>query len=262
MLEQLILGTIQGITEWLPISSEGVITLVSFNFFGATNLTDVIHSALFLHLGTALAGLVYFKKEILKLLKTLFNFKEAEIEYQNFLKFLIISTTISGVIGFGFLQIIDSDSFVFPVQFLNLIIGIFLLITSILLFYNKFKSGNREVASLKNKDSFVLGLVQSLAAFPGLSRSGLTVSTLLFSGFKGDDALRISFIMSLPLVIVGNIILNISEFNFVISSLWGLLASFGFGILTIHILLKIAKKVDFSYFVFVFAILMIGAYFV
>lgn len=262
MLEQLVLGTIQGITEWLPVSSEGVITFVSFNFFGATDLNSVIHSALFLHLGTTLAGFIYFKKEVAKLFQTFFNFQKAEKEYQNFLKFIIISTAISGIIGFVFLQIIDSNYFSFDVKYLNLIIGVFLLITSALLFINKFKSGSRELKDLKNKDSIILGLVQSFSAFPGLSRSGLTVSALLFSGFKGQDALRASFIMSLPLVIVGNILLNISDFDFVASSLWGLLSAFIFGILTIHILLKVAKKIDFSYFVFIFALLMVGSSFI
>ena len=98
MLEQIILGIIQGIFEWLPISSEGVIVLIAKNFFEEQTLETIIKQALFLHLGTFLAALIYFRKDVWSLLKTLFNYKSAEKDIQRIFKFLVIATLISGFI--------------------------------------------------------------------------------------------------------------------------------------------------------------------
>ena len=106
MLEQIILGIVQGITEWLPVSSEGVIVLIAKNFLkeGIT-IETVVKQALFLHLGTFLAALVYFRKDVLSLIKTLFNYKSAKIQTQKIFKFLLISFLISGFLGFALLKV-------------------------------------------------------------------------------------------------------------------------------------------------------------
>ena len=76
-LQQIILGILQGITEWLPISSSGILALVMSNFFGITDIGDLISKLLLLHLGTFFAALIYFRKDVAKLIKTLFNYKKA-----------------------------------------------------------------------------------------------------------------------------------------------------------------------------------------
>jgi len=105
-------------------------------------------------------------------------------------------------------------------------------------------------------------VVQGFAALPGLSRSGLTVSTLLFRKVNEKDSLKLSFLLSLPIVLGGNILLNSEYFNFSLDSLISLSASFLFGLLTIHYLLKLAKKINFGWFVFAFGALMIIASFI
>ena len=85
MLEQIILGTIQGIAEWLPVSSEGILVLIKTNFFAEQGLEEAIKQILFLHLGTFLAALVYFRKDVLSLIKTLFNYKSANLETKKIL---------------------------------------------------------------------------------------------------------------------------------------------------------------------------------
>jgi len=254
MFENIILGIVQGIFEWLPVSSEGIIVLVEKNFFNKeAGLEEIIRYALFLHLGTFFAVLVYFYKDILDLIKTFFNFKTSNCENREILKFLIITSLISGFFGFILIKIFAEMESQLNVstKIITLIIGLLLLITGILQIRAK-KIENREVKRIKNGDSILLGFVQAFAALPGLSRSGLTVSILLLRKFNSAFALKLSFLMSLPIVLGGNIILNFNNFIFSWELLLGLFFSFIFGLLTIKLLLKTAEKINFGWFVLLF----------
>ena len=253
MLEQIILGIVQGIVEWLPVSSEGVLILIRTNFFPIEQgLEETIREVLFLHLGTFLAALLYFRKDVWKVWenKKLFNF-------------LLITTLISGILGYSLLKLFINleEDLVLSSKIITLIIGLLLLITAYLQIKVN-KRGDREIKDLNNKDSWLLGLMQGLSALPGLSRSGLTVSTLLLRKFNSHDALKLSFLMSLPIVLAGNIVLNLNSFSFSLELFVGLIFSFVFGLLTINLLLKIAKKINLGYFVLFFAILVIASIFV
>ncbi len=263
MLESIILGTIQGIAEWLPVSSEGMIFLVKSNFFyNGESIKEIAGLALFLHFGTFLAALVYFRKDVWLLIKELFNYKKAKEKNKKVINFLIISTLISGILGYGLLTWVDSlgveENIEVFTKYINLIIGLFLLVTAYLLIKAK-REGERTEGSLNKSDNIILGLTQTFASLPGLSRSGLTVSALLIRKFNSETAIKLSFLMSLPIVLAGNIILNFKEFSLNINSFFGLLFSFAFGLLTINILLKLAKKINFGYFVLIFGVLMIIA---
>jgi len=259
MLENIILGILQGVFEWLPVSSEGVFVLVNVHILqNGSSLETILQKVLFLHLGTALAVLVYFKKDTLHIFNTFIKYEKAKLEYKNIQKFLIISTIISGLIGFLFLklavekinQIADFS------QILTLLIGILLFITGILQIKIR-KGGFRQAENLTKKDGIFLGIVQGIATLPGLSRSGLTMAGLFLSKFKKQEALRLSFLMSVPIVLVGNFILNFKNLFFSLESLVGLLFSFVFGYLTIAFLLRLVKKVNFGYLVLGFGFLMI-----
>jgi undecaprenyl-diphosphatase len=257
MIENIILGIVQGIAEWLPVSSEGVITLIKVNFFNGSNIQNIVKIALFLHLGTFLAALVYLRKEVWVLLKSIFSYKDSKDETKKTLWFLIVSTIISGGLGFGLYSIIGSFEKTADLsgQVITFAIGLLLLITAWLQIKKNKKSG-KHLSKISFKDGLVTGIAQGLAVLPGLSRSGLTVSTLLLRGFDDEDSLRLSFLMSLPMVLAGNLILNLEYFKFTLDSFTGFLFSFIFGILTIHILLKIAKKINMGYFVLFFGIIM------
>jgi undecaprenyl-diphosphatase len=297
MFEQIILGVIQGVTEWLPVSSEGVLVLTRIHLFGDQSLTAVIQNALFLHLGTFLAALVYFRAEVWQLIKTalaylcrpktlnhllgdegpknkllrsfqrgkgLTNFQPGEVykksreENQKLFQFLLVSTLISSFLGFYLFKLMAKYEEMFSLtgKMITLAVGILLLLTGWLQLKSKEK-GLKLVKDLGNADGVWLGLVQGLAALPGLSRSGLTVSTFLLRGFDKQQALRLSFLMSLPIVLAGNIFLNWAYFSLNSVMLWGLLASFVFGLITIHGLLGLARRVNFGYFVILFGILTI-----
>ena len=257
ILQQLILGTIQGITEWLPISSSAFLTLIMVNFFGITDVGILIQTALFFHLGTFLAALIYFRKDVWVLLKSLFKYKKSNIKTKKTLKFLIIATIISGIIGFGILFGLTNfqSQLKFTGKTITLFVGVLLLFTG-LMQLKKRSPGLRHEKEIKNKDSVLLGVAQGVSALPGISRSGITVSTLMLDNFDDTVALKLSFLMSLPIILLGNIFLNLNDRIFTSTAIYGILASFVFGLLTISGLMKLSKKINFAWFVLIFAILM------
>lgn len=256
MLENLFLGAVQGIVEWLPVSSEGLLVLIQLRFFGSSlSLEGMVRLVLFLHFGTFLAALIYFRSKVLALLKTLFAYQKSSQENQKILKFLIVSFLVSGLIGFLLLKVFTvlSGTFELSGKVLTFLIGLMLVITGSLQMRSK-KDKSRSLNSLRLKDGLILGLVQGLAAIPGLSRSGTTVSALLLLGVKKSSALKLSFLMSLPIVLAGNIFLNLDHFFWRPDLLPALIASFFFGFLTIHFLIKLAEKTNFGLFVLFFGL--------
>ena len=256
MWEQIILGMIQGIAEWLPVSSEGLLVLAKTHLWpGQENIEALIQQALSLHLGTFLAALVYLRKDVVRLIKALGRFRSQSQETQNLIIFLLVSTLISGILGLMLIKLLSHvmDTFHNTGKLITLLIGLLLLGTGFLQLRAK-KDGLKEIKDLNIVDGVVLGFVQGLAALPGLSRSGLTVSAFLLRKFDKIQALKLSFLMSLPIVLGGNIILNFHDFIWSSSIITGIAASFFFGLATIHLLLKLAQKINFGYFVLIFGL--------
>jgi len=250
MINGLILGIIQGVAEWLPISSEGLLILAQSRILGGVDLKQMVSLALFLHLGTFLAALIYFRKDVDLILKTVFNFSKAPKENKNILQFLLVSTLISGLLGWGLISLVNQFSSASQTagRLITLLVGIMLLFTGIFQIKAKNSDPKKDVKDLKLSDGLILGLTQGFAALPGFSRSGSTVSALILLGFKKELALKLSFLMSLFIVLAGNIITNLTRVTFSIEMLVGVLAAFVFGLLTISGLLKLAQKLNFGYF--------------
>ena len=258
ILQQIILGIIQGVTEWLPISSSGILALVMSNFYEITDLSSLIHIALFFHLGTFLAALIYFRKDVWKLIKTIFNYKRTDDKTKKIFNFILLTTIITSVLGLLILTLLSNINFGLTGKAISFFVGFFLLITGI--FQIKVKTrGLRKEINLKKNDSLLLGIVQGFSSLPGLSRSGITVSTLLLKKFDDTSALKLSFLMSLPVVLIGNLLLNLQDFTFTNTAIYGLLASFVFGLLTIHALITLSKRINFGWFILVFAVLMMAS---
>ena len=116
MLENIILGIIQGVTEWLPISSKSAIILIKNNIFNSPDgLSKILKFALFLHIGTFLAAIIYLRKDVANLLKSCFNYGSADNENKKILRFLIISTLISGLMGLGLFKVLLDLESVSPI---------------------------------------------------------------------------------------------------------------------------------------------------
>jgi len=265
-LNSIIIGVLQGIIEWLPISSQGSLMIY---FSNVLNISPEIafNYSIFLHLGTVLAALVYFRKKVFDLFtkSTLLGFFKnpfnSNNKNSNFLKFLIISVIFTLLISVPIYFFIGNNIGSLNISLINLLIGILLIITGgVLLFSNifKFKKPNLSI-----KNSIFLGLFQGLSVLPGISRSGMTTSVLLFEGFSPEKAFEISFILAIPTVLIGEIgivIFNGIIFNWMI--LISLLTSFIIGYLTIGALIRFAKKIDFSYFCFILGLIYIFLFFI
>ena len=245
----LILGAVQGITEWLPISSEGINTLILLHFFQKP-LTEAIEISIWLHTGTLFAALIYFRRDIADLLRHLPQYVRelgsGGTERNTLITFLLISTLLTGVVGAP-LMVFGLSQKAIPTGLVMAIIGVLLIITGVVQKYARRSSETK--ATIGIKDALVLGVVQAFSILPGLSRSGLTMSALLLRGYDAKAAIRLSFLMSIPVVLAAEVGLGlINGVSFALPVLSGIVAAFVLGILTISILLRIATRIHFWQF--------------
>lgn len=256
-IEIVILGLIQGLIEWLPLSSEGINSLVMINFFGL-NLQEAIYISLWLHLGTALAAIAYFWDDISGMIKNipayLKTLDEPFSDKNGLTSFLIISTFISGIFGLAIIKSAFAWKDLNGV-FLSAGIGLLLVITGLIqrrASNMKFKNKAKKLGLM---ESITMGLVQGVTILPGFSRSGLTTSALLIKKFNAKNALRLSFLMSIPAVIVTEIWILFQDFNINAYYGLGILTSCLVGVLSLGTLMKIAEKFKFWKFCILIGIL-------
>jgi len=238
----IILGAIQGVTEWLPISSQAMVFLSSRLFFGIEH-TEALKISIWLHSGTLLAVIVYFWKDIVRILGSIF--KKNFSEDKKLFSFLILSTIVTGIIAVPFLFFLFWVEL--PEALFTIIIGLLLVVVAFLQKKTqKIKISNqKKILTVKN--SIVVGIMQGFATLPGLSRSGLTITTLLFQKYSLKDTFYLSFLMSIPIIFLAQIALPIFEEEFVITSqlLIGSLSAAAVGFISIKALLEFTQRVNF-----------------
>lgn len=243
--EALILGLIQGLTEYLPVSSSGHLAIGSaiFGINGEENLTFAIA----VHAATVLSTIVILWKEIEWLLKGFFKFQwNDETRY---VVNIIVSIIPIGIVGVFFK---DEVAAVFGEGLL--LVGCMLLVTAALLTFSYyFKPKQKEKISIK--DAFIIGLSQACAVLPGLSRSGTTIATGLLLGNKKETIAQFSFLMVL-IPILGEALLDLMKGGFspaasgipTLSLLIGFLAAFVSGCFACKWMINIVKKGKLIYF--------------
>ena len=205
--EALILGIIQGLTEFLPVSSSGHLTILSnlFGLEGDSNLTMIVA----LHVATVLSTLVILWKEIVWIFKDLFS-KQSWKSYSGlnegtrFAINILISMIPIGIVGVFFKDTIE-DIFGSGL----LIVGIMLLVTAALLAFSYFAKP-RQREEISPLHAFIIGIGQAVAVLPGLSRSGTTISTGLLLGNKKERVAQFSFLMVIPPVL-GEALLDVMD---------------------------------------------------
>lgn len=187
-LEALVLGLLQGLTEYLPVSSSGHLTIGS-TIFGMTG-EESLSFTILVHVATVLSTLVILWKEIVWLLKGLFQFRwNKETKY---VVNILISMIPVGIVGLFFKDTVEE---IFGSGLL--IVGIMLLLTACLLAF-AYYAKPRQKETISKKDAFIIGLAQACAVMPGLSRSGSTIATGLILGNKKENLAQFSFLMVIP----------------------------------------------------------------
>lgn len=253
--EGIILGLVQGITEFLPISSSGHLILIR-EFFGFKTEYDLAIDAV-LQLATVLAVLVYFRKDIYALFVSFFRYfsgKQKENE-KNLLLAVIYGTLPAVVIG---LLLETRMETVFRSSFL---VAISLLFGSLIMFFAErfYKNKSQldgDLSTLNAKKGLRIGIFQALAVVPGISRSGSTISGGLLSGLSRESSARFSFILSFPIIFGSGLkkFLELSLNGVLLSLSWtfsiSFLTSFIVGILAIHFLIKFLKNHSLNIFIF------------
>ncbi|TSA25065.1 undecaprenyl-diphosphatase UppP [bacterium] len=247
-LKSIILGIVQGLTEFLPVSSSG--HLVIFQKLLKFNDPSVLFE-IAVHLGTLVAVIIYFRKDIWEIIQSIFNWRKdapKNIKYAHHLLFhLIIASVITAIIGFAFKDIFES-------LFENtVLVGFMLIITGGILFASD-KIRNTTKKKMSVPSSLLVGFAQSIAIIPGISRSGATITTGIFTGRTRDLATRFSFLLSIP-AILGATILKIKNMQSAMSSsevvlnfiLGGIVAAI-VGYFAISFLIKMIKQAELFYF--------------
>ena len=253
IIHAVILGVIQGLTEFLPVSSSGhlAVTQILMGFGDSGLVMDVC-----LHMGTLLAILVVFRNDILDIVKVVPSLprKLRNLDTQkragntSWLVVLIVcGTVVTAVVG-----LVGEKVFVGLFSSLRAI-GICFLITGTILWLTRFSRGasGKELSKMTVRDALTIGLAQGLAIAPGISRSGTTISTALFLGLDRELAARYSFLLFIPAV-VGATILELRHWEsspFSLSAiLAGSLSAFVVGYVALKFLLDVIKRGAFHYF--------------
>jgi len=243
-IEAVILGIIQGLTEFLPVSSSGHLELAKVILGDNSMPKESLTFTVVVHFATALSTIVFFRKDVLQILKGLIQFKLNE-EFLFSLK-IIISMIPAVAVGLIFEK--EFERF-FGGQIL--LVGFMLIITSLLLlFADRAKDTTRKVSFLS---AIVIGISQALAILPGISRSGATISTSVLLGVDRTQAARFSFLMVVPLIFgkIGRDVLS-GSINFQSGQIGilgaGFIASFIAGLFACKWMIAIVKKSKLSYF--------------
>ncbi len=236
-VEAIILGIIQGITEFFPVSSSGHLKLMQY-LFGWENLSQYILFDIICHLGTLLSIFIVLKKDIISLLTT---------ERKDLISFIIALLPLLP------LYLILKQ--IHTIYDQPKLLGYFFIITSILLFIGDRFSRKKPLPGYKTP--FIIGCVQALAILPGISRSGSTIASAKLLGWSYEKAFRFSFLLAIPTIIGGTLVevlrvlkdgapipVAISQYAL------GFSFSFLFGILALKILLKILQKKKIAIFVY------------
>lgn len=238
MLENLFSGFIQGVTEFLPVSSSGHLFLFSNLFKYEVSL----NFAIWLHVATLFALILYLRKEIFALTAGVFRLKP---ESWKTLIALGVGTIPAAVIGFLIkdrLEALFSNS---------TSIGVCLLITGSFLFASDFlpEKNSLTFGDIGAKYAFIIGLFQGVALLPGISRSGVTLVGALLIGLKREDAFRFSFLLSIP-AILGSSLIEMKNLSFTLPMVFGFFAAFFTAFLSLWILKKLTMLKKLRYFAF------------
>lgn len=244
VIDAIILGIIQGLTEFLPVSSSGHLEIAKAILGEESLPKDSMLFTVILHFATALSTLVVFRKDIYNLFKG--AIKEGWNDDLKFMTKIAISMVPAVIIGLLFE---DQLEVLFDGQLL--LVGFMLMITALLLFLaDKAKDTNKKVSFL---DSLIIGVSQAIALLPGISRSGATISTSVLLGNDKSKAARFSFLMVVPLIL-GKIAkdllsgdIQIENSNFLPMSI-GFIAAFLAGLAACTWMIKLVKRSKLTYF--------------
>lgn len=245
-IEALILGIIQGLTEFLPVSSSGHLELVKAIQGQELSGESSMLMTVVLHFATALSTIVVFRKDLLEIFRGLFRFKVNE-QFLFSVK-IVLSMIPAAAVGLFFDDMIDE---LFSGQVL--LVGFMLIVTGLLLFLaDRAKESGKQVGFA---DAIIIGISQAIAILPGISRSGATIGTSVLLGIERSKAARFSFLMVVPLIL-GKMARDVMSDEFTTAGvpsgalIVGFIAAFVTGILACQWMIALVKRSKLSWFAY------------
>jgi undecaprenyl-diphosphatase len=259
-MREVILGIIQGLTEFLPISSSGHLVIGQHILPGSVSTEEDVLLDILLHFATLLVVLMYYRRDIVMILQDLFTLgrrsqeplTEPEAQLRRKMPWLILVGTLpTGLVGVA-LKLSDRVETLFSSLPL---IGVALLVTGILLFFSDTVQHRAPKTDISYRDALIIGTVQGIAVLPGISRSGSTISTSILRGIDRPLAAKFSFLLSIPailgaVVLEGKDIVHLSQSPHLLPYAAGMLAAFVAGYAAIVGLLRLVMKRQLRWFSF------------
>lgn len=242
-LQAIVLGVVQGLTEFLPVSSSGHLQIANALLGTDLNPDSNLTFSLALHAATVLSTIVVLWHEVWRLLCGLFS--RTFTEEQAYVLKIVVSMVPIGIVGFCFMDYIEA-------AFSSLaVVGAMLLLTAVLLAF-AYYAKPRQREDISYRDAFIIGVAQACAAMPGLSRSGTTIATGLLLGNRKESVAQFSFLMVLP-PIMGNALLDLLKGDFgggvdALPLVAGFVAAFVTGCLACRFMIEIVKRGRLIYF--------------
>jgi len=251
LMVALVIGVLQGLLEWLPVSSSGHIMLVLTYVFNLS-LSSSFKFSMIAHLGTVFSAIIYFRREVLLAVKSFLNLNFRE----KYLGFIFLTTLFSLVTGLPIYLFLKTTLEEFSLDVFTLLFSLLLLFTGVVLFLSRRREKGKRFSDLCLRDMIVLGLAQGFSVLPGVSRSGITTGVLMLRGYSPEASLKASFLASI-LVVLGVSLLELASTTGIkadIPVIVVLFSSFLTSIFTITFLMKIARRLDFTKFLILYGL--------
>ena len=253
MTTAVLLGVLQGVAEWLPVSSEGMVA-AAYSLLEGESLDDAVGYALWLHVGTMPAALVVLRRDVGALAREMW---QRPRQPSPLLLFLVISTALSMMFALPLVLVLGELSGLVGASAMGLV-GVLVLVTGALQMRRP-RHGIRDRTRLALPDALLAGLAQGLSVLPGFSRSGLTIAALLGLGVERREALVISFLMSIPASAAAALYATLgSGFALSAEAVVAAAVAFVVGLATIRLMLELARRVNFGLFVVLVGLAMIS----
>ena len=254
MTTAVLLGVLQGVLEWLPVSSEGLVA-AAYSLLEGESLDEAAGYALWLHVGTMPAALVVLRRDVAALAREVWHRSERP---SSLLLFLVISTVLSMAVALPLVLALGELSGVVGASAMGLV-GVLMLATGALQMRRP-RQGIRDRTRLALYDALLAGFAQGVSVLPGFSRSGLTVAVLLGRGVEKREALVVSFLMSIPASAAASLYAALDGgFALSAEAVVAAAVAFAVGLASIRALLAFAQRVNLGLFVVLVGSAMIAA---
>ncbi len=246
IIEAIILGVVQGLTEFLPVSSSGHIEIMKYILNDDAVAEQSMLTTVFLHFATAISTILVFRKDITSLIYRFF--KPRDKSDRHFVCFIILSMIPAVVIGLGFEDFIETF---FHRQIL--LVAFMLLVTGLILFLSQRVVDTTRPLTFGK--AFIIGIAQAIAIIPGISRSGATIGTALLLNVRREEAAKFSFLMVVPLifgkmakdVLSGDLMNHMPSFSYLAA---GFISALITGVLACTFMISIVKRAKLDWFAF------------